>query len=184
MEVVPQNNLIDRDLSLSGLGDSISLPSTPDRKRTYSQEKPYLKPKPKNIPSSVLRGLTKPLPDITTRAVSMLPVVPTSANPVPTSANPVPTPRSQEPAHSPGETQVSSPSRVTQYPAFRSRPLRVAGPSTSSQVLETRDPSHPRTGRHRFQRTPSSVPSLTRRFPLPSRSPNPVPAQSQHPLSC
>ena len=130
MEVVPQNNLIDNDLSLSGLCDSISLPSTPDRKRVYYNEKPYLKPKPKNIPSSVLRSLTKQQTD-PTRAVSMLPTIPIAADP----ARP---PLFQETANSSGETE-GSPSHANLYTAFRSRPL--TGRRSFDLLSGTRDPT-------------------------------------------
>ncbi|KAI6657224.1 Rho guanine nucleotide exchange factor 4-like [Oopsacas minuta] len=117
MQALHRPNLTDIDLSShAGFGDSMSLPTTPDRTRS----KPFLKPKPKNIPTSVLRGtITNSITDSrieSARAVSMLPTVPLSTDSASSQL-------SEDSTYNPSETQMDSPNRVSQYPAFRSRPL-------------------------------------------------------------
>ena len=173
MQAIPLHRptLTDIDLSChSGLGDSISLPSSPDRMRG----KPFLKPKPKNIPSSVLRANTS-LEDSrsysSTRAVSMLPSVPLSADS---------TQQSPDSGSNPSETSplsnTDSPSGVSQYSAFRSRPL--AGPRRSFDLNgSTREASQP----SEEESKDTLLRSLSNQEPVtiePHRSPKPRPSAS------
>ena len=184
MEVVSANrtDYIDHEM-LSSLseGDSSTSPSpTPNHSQLNSQpDRPSLKPKPKNIPPSVLRGLTKnPVQetglgsDMSSRAVSMLASLPSPGVPAPQLGDVV----SSKPP--------SPPIHTHQYPGFKSRPI----PAALDRRLTPDELVASDKARDSLQRSlssqevyPSELPQGTKPRPNPKTAPSPLPLGDKRP---